>query len=232
MAQYLAHTVNAQLFGLGAGTVGWILTMVTIGVVQWRIWVVSDLSIISSGYAWVGLWKVCFYSHTDLASKYSSLYCQMMGVSDSFVPMEIVAARVLMLVALVLGLLANASTLYGLRNIFFGLGKHRPIRLAFTIGGVLHLLASVSSLVPLGLNMQAVFTNQNISFPENFYMPSAPLQQHVGPAICMGLSGAILTVATGVIFLFYRFPSRRIHPKGQASGTGGGHDNPAFQSEE
>ncbi|KAL2087917.1 hypothetical protein ACEWY4_016745 [Coilia grayii] len=248
---YLAHTAHPQLLGLWAGSVGWILTMVTIGLVQWRVWVVTDVSIISSGLAWVGIWKVCFYSHKVVTER-GALYCQKMGISDSFVPTEIVTAQILMLVALVLGLLANASTLYGLRNVFFGLDKHRPIRLAFTAGGLLHLLASLSSLIPLGLNLQAVATNQNITFPENFHMPPAPVHQQVGEAIGVGISAAILSVASGVIFLCYRFPVR-IHPRAQSPWEGvhwlegpsaghslpsrqvrggGGVDNPAFQSEE
>lgn len=232
---YLAHTIHPQFAGLFVGSVGWILTMVTIGLIQWRVWVVDDASVISSGLAWVGIWRVCFYSHVVVTSERGVMYCQKMGISDSFVPMEITVAQVLMLVALALGLLANASTLYGLRNVFFGWDKHEPIRLAFTVGGLLHLLSSLCSLVPLCLNLRAVLTNQNISFPGNFYMPPTPTQQYVGEAIGVGITAAVLTVTSGALFLCYRFPIRtpsRVQPAWAGAGCSDGTDNPAYQSQE
>ncbi|KAG5262109.1 hypothetical protein AALO_G00292330 [Alosa alosa] len=244
------QVAHPQLVGLWLGSIGWILTMVTIGMVQWRLWVVADMSVVSSGLAWVGIWRVCFYSHTVVTSQRGPLYCQKMDISDRFIPKEIAVAQVLMLLALVLGLLANASTLYGLRNVFFGLDERRPIRVAFTAGGLLHLLSSLCSLLPLSLNLHAVATNQNISFPENFHMPPTPLQQYVGVAIRVGISAAVLTIVSGVMFLCYQFPVRahaRVEPSWAEESSsndpsaGRPHyfrpylacrDNPAFQSQE
>ncbi|XP_062384071.1 claudin-34-like [Sardina pilchardus] len=247
---YLAHTAHAQLVGLSLGSIGWILTMVAIGMVEWRVWVVADLSVVSSGLAWVGIWRVCFYSHTVVTSQRSPLYCQKMDISDSFVPMEIAVAQVLMLLALGLGLLANASTLYGLRNVFFGLDGRRAIRVAFTAGGLLHLLSSLCALLPLSLNLHAVATDQNIGFPENFHMPPAPARQDVGQAIGVGITGAVLSVAGGVVFLCYRYPvgaHARVEPwwadadssgdlsagRSRSSGSSlSGRDNLAYESQE
>lgn len=61
---YLAHTAHAQLGALWLGCVGWTTTAMALGLIQWRVWVVSDREFISSGVAWVGVWRVCFNSHT------------------------------------------------------------------------------------------------------------------------------------------------------------------------
>lgn len=51
---YLAHSAHAQLGALAMGCVGWTLTAVAMGLIQWRVWHVSGRSVISSGVAWVG----------------------------------------------------------------------------------------------------------------------------------------------------------------------------------
>lgn len=227
---YLAHTIHPQLVGLWLGSMGWTLTMVSIGLIQWRVWEVADMSDISSGEAWVGIWRVCFYSNTLVTAERNVLFCQKMYISQSFVPMEIGAAQVLMLVALILGLSANASTIYGLRNAFFGRAERRPIRVAFTAGGVLHLLSSLCSFLPLSLNLHAVATNQSISFPKDFHMPPAPLQQHAGPAIGVGMTAAVFSVVSGLLFLCYQFPEKT-SAKVEPSGADAGHteDRPTWR---
>ncbi|XP_037401490.1 claudin-34-like [Pygocentrus nattereri] len=254
---YLVHTAHAQFVGFLVGAIGWILTMVAIGLVQWRIWVVSDLTFINSGQAWVGIWRTCFYTHVLVTSEYEVMYCQKIRLSDTFTPSEIAAAQPMMLLALILGLFGNSSVIYGLRNIYFGLDKQKPIILAFSIGGGLLILAGVSSFIPLFWNLNSVATNQTINFPDNFYMPPAPVEQYVGPGIAIGIFASILVVVSGVVFLSYKFPEglrTKVEPSCLEEGHSGlgetgmtlslrstptgsqdikscyGMDNPAFQS--
>uniref|UniRef100_A0A8C2IGB2 Claudin 34 n=1 Tax=Cyprinus carpio TaxID=7962 RepID=A0A8C2IGB2_CYPCA len=189
---YLVHTAHAQFAALWFGTVGWTLVIVTVGLVEWRVWEVSDLSVITSGLAWVGIWRVCFYSHAPILSDSQIMFCQRIRLSESFTPPEIAAAQVLMLVALILGLAGNASVVYGLRNVYFGLNQFKPIRLAFTSGGVLLILTGASALVPVCWNLSSVVNNQTISFPAEFRMPSAPANQSIGPGIIVGMFASIL----------------------------------------
>ncbi|XP_016360050.1 claudin-34-like [Sinocyclocheilus anshuiensis] len=247
---YLVHTAHAQLVALWLGTVGWTLVIVTVGLVEWRVWEVSDLSFITSGLAWVGIWRVCFYSHALILSDNQIMFCQRIRLSESFTPPEIAAAQVLMLVALFLGLAGNASVIYGLRNVYFGLNK---IRSAFASGGVLLILTGASSLVPVCWNLRSVVNNQTISFPAEFRMPSAPtisfpaefrmpsapVNQSIGPGIIVGIFASVLLVFSGLVFLSYRAPVM-LEPKVRLSwpgeGPSGTHvnhqgiDNPAFQS--
>ncbi|XP_046887267.1 claudin-34-like [Hypomesus transpacificus] len=201
---YLVHTAHAQCLGLWVGTVGWILIGVTLGLVQWRVWQVDDLSKISSGVAWVGVWRVCFYSHVLVTPQFKVMYCQRMGLAEDYTPPEVAAAQVLMLVALGAGLCGNAFGVYGLRIIYFGLEKNAPIRKVFTAAGAFCLLAAMLALVPLLWNLNSVVTNQTIAFPEQFYMPQAPVKQHTGPAIGVGIVASMQLIASAVIFFSYR----------------------------
>ncbi|XP_073682338.1 claudin-34 [Garra rufa] len=236
---YLVHTANAQFVALWLGTVGWTLVIVTVGLVEWRVWEVSDLSVITSGLAWIGIWRVCFYSHAPILSGNQIMFCQRIRLSESYTPPEIAAAQVLMLLALILGLAGNASVVYALRNIYFGLNKFKPIKLAFSSGGVLLILTGVSTLVPVCWNLNSVVNNQNISFPTEFRMPSAPVNQSIGSAIIVGIFASILLVFSGLVFLSYRVPDilqPKVRPTWPGEGTSGtdvnrqGIDNPIFRS--
>lgn len=236
---YLVHTAHAQFVALWLGTVGWILIIATAGLVEWRVWEVSDLSVITSGLAWVGIWRVCFYSHVLILSNNQIMFCQRIHLSESFTPPEIATAQVLMLVALILGLVGNASVVYGLRNVYFGLNAFKVIRLAFYTGGVLLILTAAAALVPVCWNLHSVVNNQTIAFPAVFLMPPAPVKQSVGPGIIVGIFASVLLVCSGVVFLSYRVPvmlEPKVRPSWPGEGCSGtrvnpqGIDNPAFQT--
>ncbi|XP_036396672.1 claudin-34 [Megalops cyprinoides] len=242
---YLAHSAHLQLVGLWVGCVGWILTAVALGLVQWRVWHVLDVTVITSGVAWVGIWRTCFYSRVLLTSDSQDMFCQAMGLLDSFAPPEIPTAQVLMMLALVAGLGGNASAVYGLRCVYFGLEERQPIRTAFSLAGALSMLAGGCSLLPLSWNLNSVVANHSISFPAHFHMPDAPVRQEAGAGIGVGITASILLIGSGLMFLSYRFPaSPKVSPSPDLSsiGTSGlqecsavslhSRDNPAFESQE
>nr|XP_020447713.1 claudin-34-like [Monopterus albus]XP_020447714.1 claudin-34-like [Monopterus albus]XP_020447715.1 claudin-34-like [Monopterus albus]XP_020447716.1 claudin-34-like [Monopterus albus] len=243
---YLAYTTHAQLAALWLSCVGWTLTAVAMGLVQWRDWKVSDRAVISSGVAWVGIWKACFNSHTLVSPGFKDMHCQYISLSEAFTPPEIVAGQVLMVLSLLLGLCGNAVGVYALRNIYFGMDKNPLINLSFFTTGALCLLAALMSLIPLLWNLNSVVTNQTISFPPDFRMPQAPESQNVGCGIGVGMVGTTLMVVSGIIFCMYKLPVR-LQPRvqlqqdrpaqpgtdGPGVGTGArGKDNTAFESHE
>ncbi|XP_056287112.1 claudin-34-like [Pseudoliparis swirei] len=227
-----AHAVHAQLGAMWLGCVGWALTAVALGLVQWRVWLVSDREAISSGVAWVGLWRACFYSHTHVTPGLLVMHCESMGLTEAFTPPEVAAGQVLMLVSLLAGIGGNAAAVYALRNAFFGMGRGSPIRSAFVAAGVLCLLAGAASLAPLLWNLSSVATNQTVKFPPRFKMPPAPDSQHMGWGIFVGLVGTVLMVVSGVVFCTYRSPKRSRHLDSALSGGAGGEDNLAFESQD
>lgn len=241
---YLAHTAHAQLCALWLACVGWTLTAVALGLIQWRVWHVSDSEVISSGVAWVGIWRTCFNSHIVVSQGYRVMHCRYIGLTGAFTPPEIVAGQVLMFLSLLVGLCGNAGGIYTMRNICLGVEKNWPIRSSFIATGALCVLAAVMSLVPLLWNLSSVVTNQTIRFPPEFKMPPAPDSQQVGSGIMVGIVGAILMILSGIVFCTYRSPVRSQpqepqnralpsvpHSRGALT-TSRGKDNPAFESDE
>lgn len=229
---YLAHTGHAQFGALGLACLGWMLTGVALGLIQWRVWQVSDRAVITSGVAWVGLWRVCFASHTVVSEGFKVMYCRYIMLTDSFTPPEIAAGQVLMLLSLLVGVCGNASGVYSMRIVYFGIGKNSTVRRGFILTGVLCLLAAAISLVPLLWNLSAVVTNQTIEFPPEFKLPPAPESQHVGGGIGVGMAGSVLMIVSGIIFCTYQLPKRPLREQVHQENDTRGEDNPTFEFQE
>lgn len=241
----LTHTAHWQFLGLLTGVVAWILTMATAGLNEWRLWYVSDTSIINSGVAWVGIWRACFYSHVLSSTE----TCQSIRFSDGFVPAEIPAAQVLMILAAIFGLAGNISAAVAMRRAYFSVEEPGNIRAVFVLAGALYLLTATTSMVPLMWNMSSVLRNDTIEFPPDFYLPAAPVKQSVGAAIGVGIIGSVMMLLSGVLFLCYRYawqaPEKATDPlhgpwtmttlsqsPGSSRAVSEGTDNPAFITEE
>lgn len=198
---YLANTAHWQFLGLLAGTVAWIFIMATTGLNEWRLWDVADVSVITSGVAWVGIWRACFYSQALPEME----NCQRISITDSFAPVEIPVAQVMMMLAVISGLAGNISAALAMRLAYFSVEHHRNIRLFFLLAGTLYLLTGTLSLVPLAWNMSSVLNNNTIDFPPEFHLPAAPVRQQVGSAIAVGILASIVILMSGLLFLCYRY---------------------------
>lgn len=210
---YLAHTANLQVAGFAILTMGWILGSISTGLVQWRVWHVSNSTLISSGIAWIGIWRTCFFSHVLVSPNLETMYCQHYSVMDSFIPREIFVAQGLMLVAIIFGAAGKAICVFGLKSVYQG--QVSAIPLWFRAGGILILLSSISIIIPVAWNMHSVVNNFSIPFPSTFGMPSSPDKQEVGAAISVGVVSAILLFTSGIFFLCYKLPKdfdNKVHP--------------------
>lgn len=247
---YLSHTAHWQFLGLIAGLLAWILILTTAGLNEWRLWKVADVSVITSGVAWVGIWRACFYSHALPRIE----NCRSISISDPFAPVEIPVAQVLIVLAMVSGLAGNVVAALAMRMVYFSVEDRRNIRLVFVLAGTLYVLTGTFCLVPLVWNMSSVLNNSTIDFPPEFYLPAAPVRQRVGSAIGVGIFASILMLMSGLLFLCYRYAWQALSSEaprdtgGQlrgprtemtlvrkselANGDNQGRDNPAFHIEE
>lgn len=198
---YLAGTAHMQFLGLVVGVLAWICIMASTGLNEWRLWQVTDESVITSGVAWVGIWRACFYSH--VLPKMEN--CQSISIGDRYVPTEILVAQVLMMLAVICGLAGNISAVLAMRMAYFTVEDRKSIRMIFVLAGSLYLLTGAFCLVPLVWNMSSVLNNSTINFPPEFHLPPAPVRQHVGSAIGVGIFASILILFSGVLFLCYRY---------------------------
>ncbi|KAM9206220.1 claudin-34 [Mergus octosetaceus] len=202
----LTSTSHLQLAAFALGTIGWILCTISMGLVEWRVWHVDNTTIISSGIAWVGIWKVCFISYLHVSSGYKEQFCHKFSGYDSFIPHEIYVAQGLLLIAMVMGLLGLTATVFALRNIYMGISRKTLITHFFLLGGFFYIFAGLCVLVPVSWNFYSIAQNQSIAFPPSYYMPSSPTAQEVGAAIPIGIIAVILLLLSGTFSLSYRFP--------------------------
>ncbi|XP_041861519.1 claudin-34 [Melanotaenia boesemani] len=198
---YLAHTAHWQFLGLIVGVLAWIFTMAAVGINEWRLWYTDDVSLITSGEAWVGIWRACFYSHAFPRTE----FCQSFSISDTFVPLEILVAQVLMMLAMISGLAGNITAAVAMRLAYFTVEDRGNIRVVFFLAGALYVITAVVSLVPLMWNMSSVLNNSTIDFPPEFHLPAAPVRQRVGSAIGVGIFSSILMLLSGMLFFCYRY---------------------------
>ncbi|XP_078416721.1 claudin-34 [Cetorhinus maximus] len=212
-----ANSAALQLVGFVLGAVGWIGSAIATGLVQWRVWHVSLVEV-TSGIAWVGIWRVCFYSQALTTPPFRRMSCQRLGALDQFVPPEIVIAQGLLLVAVLSGALGKAATIYGLRNVYFG-GERRPRQawLALVVGGGFHLLTCVCVVIPAVWNLSSVVSNQAIAFPPHFHLPSSPQSQELGAAVYIAIFSAALLFLAGVFLVSYSPAAVKIHPSADFS---------------
>ncbi|KAF6734897.1 Claudin-34 [Oryzias melastigma] len=208
---YLAHTAHVQFGALWMAFIGWTFTAVALGLIQWRVWLVSGSDVITSGVVWVGLWRTCFNSHTEVSEGLAIMHCKFISLTETFTPPEVAAGQVLMLLSLIVGLCGNAGGVYAMRNAYFGVKEYSCVRLGFVVTGAFCLLAAVMSLIPLLWNLSSVVANQTIHFPPEFRLPQAPESQHVGCGIWVGMVGTVLMGVSGIIFSAYRVTARFQH---------------------
>lgn len=238
---YLANTAHLQFVALIFSFLAWIFIMVSAGLNEWRLWHVANATAVTSGVAWVGIWRACFYSYNFDETE----NCRSFSVSDAFLPPEIAAAQVMMMLAVVVGLVASMCGAYAIRLALFSVEDRRNIRSAFLLAGTLYLLTSVLSMVPLGWNINSILQNRPINFPPEFNLPAAPYAQYIGSAIAVGLLASILHLLSALTFFAYRYVRKSLRSEALkhvvdplhgpwtettlANGNSRGLDNPTFQ---
>uniref|UniRef100_A0A674JDD7 Claudin 34 n=1 Tax=Terrapene triunguis TaxID=2587831 RepID=A0A674JDD7_9SAUR len=189
----LATSIHLQIIGLALGTLGWILCIISMGQVHWRIvWHVDNTTIISSGTIWIGIWDVCFTLNPELANGSSLMLCQRFTIQNTFSPSEIFVAQDLLMLATIMEAVAIGFTLFALWGVYKKeLKKHYSL-VFFLTGGLLNILSSVLILIPVSWNLHSIMKNRSIAFPPSYHLPSTPKSQKVGAAIPVGFISVLL----------------------------------------
>uniref|UniRef100_A0A8C8S0A5 Claudin-34 n=1 Tax=Pelusios castaneus TaxID=367368 RepID=A0A8C8S0A5_9SAUR len=190
VVNFLAITSYIPVAGLILSLLGWILCVISIGLIQWRVWHVDNTTIIYSGIVWIGIWDVCFTLNPELANGSSIRVCQGFSTQNTFIPLEIFVAQDLLILATTIESVAIGFTLFALWNVYKKKPKKHYILVFFLTGGLLNIISSVAILIPVSWNLYSIMKNHSIAFPPPYHLPSTPKTQTVGAAIPVGLISA------------------------------------------
>ncbi|XP_040323547.1 claudin-34 [Herpailurus yagouaroundi] len=202
---------SCQTAGFTLATLGWILTIISMGLVEWRVWHIGNTSLSHSRTVCVGMWKVCIYHHAPIVNR--SILCYHYTHEDTYIPLDIRICQNLLLVASILGLMGRVSTIFALKNVCVG-SVQRNATLGPIVSGILDIAASICVLISLIWNHHSVMSEEGIAFPPFLSLPFRPDTQELGSAVLVADLGAIMMLSSGLIFLLYRCPiARQVQPQ-------------------
>lgn len=207
----LTRTSNFKIYSFLLGISGWIMCILSTASVQWRLWHVQNITSIPSDIVWIGIWKVC---SIRFGMDDDTIHCHIFKEKDPYIPMEIFLAQDLMTLAIILEALAILFLCFGFWNTYEEKECTRLTANLFFFGSIWNLISGILTLMPISLNMIAVLSQNNISFPAAFQLPAAPEEQVVGAALYFGLISAILQILSG-LFIFIEeclIKDNQIHP--------------------
>ncbi|XP_042830239.1 claudin-34 isoform X1 [Panthera tigris] len=203
---------SCQTAGFTLATIGWILTITSMGLVEWRVWHIGNTSLSYSGVVCVGMWKVCIYHHVPNTNR--SALCYHYAYNDTYIPLDIRICQNLLLVASILGLMGRVSIIFALKNLCVGSGQRNVTFSPLVVSGILDIAAGICILIPVIWNYRSVMNEEGIAFPPFLSIPFKPNTQELGSAILVAGLSAIMMLSSGLIFLFYRCPiACRVHPQ-------------------
>lgn len=204
---------KCQVAAFAVTTLGWIFSMMSMGLVEWRVWYMDNTtSSFPTGLACIGLWKVCTHHH--ISSSRRNSVCHLYTYSDTYLPPDIRVAQHLLLAASILGLLGKVLIGSALRNVLLGHLQKGATWNLFFASGILNMTAGVFISVAVIWNYRSVMNEEGIDFPPSFYIPFKPDKQETGSAIPAAVLAAFMMLFGGLFALSYKFPAtRQVHPE-------------------
>ncbi|XP_036295967.1 claudin-34 [Pipistrellus kuhlii] len=198
---------NCLAVSFALNMLGWIFTMVSMGLPNWRIWYMESSPAPPWGLACVGMWKVCTYHPNGLQSR--PMACHRYTYSDAYLPLDILLAQHLLLAASFLGLLGKGLMVMGLRRGYTGqLQKDTTCDLFFT-SRMLSITAGAFISIAVLCNYYAVINEEAIHFPPSFHIPYRPDRQEMGSTVYLAILAALLMLFNGLFTISFQQPPQQ-----------------------
>ncbi|XP_054576274.1 claudin-34 [Eptesicus fuscus] len=203
---------NCQVASFILNTLGWMFSMISMGLAKWRVWYLLSSAAPSQGLASVGMWKVCTYQPNSLQSR--PIACHRYTYSDTYLPLDIRIAQHLLLAASLLSFLGKVLTIMGLRRVYAGqLQKDTTCNLFF-ISGVLSIIAGTLIFIAVIWNYHSVINEEGIHFPPSFHIASRPDWQEIGSSVPVAILAAFLMLLSGLLTISYQLsPDNQVYPE-------------------
>ncbi|TRY87408.1 hypothetical protein DNTS_013892 [Danionella cerebrum] len=178
-------TLGLELVGITLSVLGWVLSIVCCALPMWKVSAFIGSNIVTSQVYWEGIWMSCVFQSTG------QMQCK---VYDSMLalPADLQAARALVVVAIILGVLALFVSIVGAKctNCIEDEGAKARVMIS---SGAAFITASVLQLIPVSWSANTVIME--------FYSPVVPEAQkmEIGAALYLGWAAAAMMMIGGSI---------------------------------
>ncbi|KAM6151485.1 claudin-34-like [Rhynchocyon petersi] len=179
-----------------AVTIGWLLSITSMGLVDWREWNITHNTTLFSTVVHVGMWEVC------IRDIFKSAVCHYYTRSDTRLPLSICASRSLLLMAFAMGFFGKVTLGLAIGN---RPSRHAPCTL-FTTAGILYLSACFCVSVSVMWCYNCVQINEGVAFAPALHLPFQPDSQHTGLAFQMATVTAVLLLFGSLCLLCNKAP--------------------------
>ena len=174
-----------ELTGVSLSVLGWLLSIVACALPMWRVSAFIGANIVTAQEYWQGLWMNCVFQSTG------QMQCK---VYDSMLalPQDLQAARALIVVSIIVGLVALLISMVGAKctNCIEDEGVKAKVMIS---SGAAFIIAALAELVPVSWSANTIVVE--------FYSPIIPSGQkmEIGPALYIGWCASALLLVGGSI---------------------------------
>ncbi|XP_048023555.1 claudin 3d isoform X1 [Megalobrama amblycephala] len=174
-----------ELIGVTLSVIGWLLSIVCCALPMWRVTAFIGTNIVTAQVYWEGIWMTCVVQSTG------QMQCK---VYDSMLalPADLQAARALVVVAIIVGVLALFVAIVGAKCTNCIEDEAAKARVMITSGAAF-ITAAVLQLIPVSWSANTVILE--------FYSPVVPSAQkmEIGASLYLGWAAAALLLVGGSI---------------------------------
>ncbi|CAB1450394.1 unnamed protein product [Pleuronectes platessa] len=172
-----------QILGIALCIIGWIGAIVACALPMWKVTAFIGQNIVTAQTTWEGIWMTCVVQSTGQMQ--CKVYDSMLALSR-----DLQAARALIIVAIILGVLGILLSLAGGKctNCVEDEATKAKVCVA---SGVIFILTGVLTLIPVSWTANTVI--------QNFYDPlmMGSQKRELGAALFIGWGGAALLIIGG-----------------------------------
>ncbi|TSL04274.1 Claudin-4 [Bagarius yarrelli] len=176
---------RCQILGLVLALIGFVGTVVICGLPAWKMSAFIGANIVTFQVYWEGLWMDCVVQTTG------QMQCK---VYDSLLilPVHLQAARGLIIVALVVGILGIIIAIIGGKCTSFVQEENAKAKIS-TVSGIIFIIAGILVLIPVCWTASAVI--------RDFYNPAIleGQKKELGPCLYIGFGCSALLIAGGAL---------------------------------
>nr|XP_023685106.1 claudin-4-like [Paramormyrops kingsleyae] len=176
-------STGLQMLGMVLGIIGWIGAIITCAVPMWKVSAFIGNNIVTAQIIWEGIWMNCVVQSTG------QMQCK---VYDSMLalPQDLQAARALIVIAIVIGILGMLLAIAGGKCTNCVEEESSKAKVAIG-GGVIFIIAGVLCLIPACWAAHTII--------QDFYNPLvvAAQKREIGASIYIGWAAAALMIIGG-----------------------------------